>query len=289
MTQPTLDQKYSDLVDQLGIQNATFKAFLQGMPDDTVRLDDGRTIKTLTGVIRDLNRFQYVQRVIDHRLYSDMVADSTIDVGLLIRVWGDTININGLYQKTDVSTFNKISYQDIYDLRNFLPSPWNYLQVTATSAQIQSGYGLLDFEIPVSATIISDQVINGTYKYTVNSAGNRGTVSGDIKIIVSAGDKNVVYVIFNNKRVVNAVDASLSSLTNPEKFILFRSSDDSVHKFLLVFIPGQDASNQTLIGDLDFRLQGIDLSVVDKPVDPTVTVIPAGVNAINSTYVDTKM
>lgn len=117
MTQLTLDQKYSDLVDQLQALNTKFDVFLNGAETATITLSDNRVIKSLSGVIAELKSFSYVQKVIEHRLHSDMVAaNAVIDVGLLIRVWGDTAGVNGLYKKTANAVFTKVSYQDLVDL-----------------------------------------------------------------------------------------------------------------------------------------------------------------------------
>jgi hypothetical protein len=115
--QPALDQQYSTLIDQLSALNAKLNAFINGAATDTVALDNGNTIKTLSGIVADLTRFHYVQKVVDQRLYSDMIAaDSTLEVGLLVRVWGDTALINGLYLKQAPGTYQKVSYATLYDL-----------------------------------------------------------------------------------------------------------------------------------------------------------------------------
>jgi hypothetical protein len=94
-----------------------FDRFLNGTENETILLSDERVIKSLSGVIAELKSFRYVQKVIEHRLHSDMVAaNSVIDVGLLIRVWGDAAGVNGLYKKTADAVFTKVSYQDLVDL-----------------------------------------------------------------------------------------------------------------------------------------------------------------------------
>lgn len=110
-----LDSKYSALIDELQALTAKFSVFLNGPADQVITTDSG-PIKTLAGVIADLKKYQYVQKVVDHKTYGDMTQDSTIEPGLLIRVWGDTTELNGLYQKNNDNTFTKLAYQGLVDL-----------------------------------------------------------------------------------------------------------------------------------------------------------------------------
>jgi len=106
-----LDTKYSTLVDQLQALNAKFSAFMNGTADQTVPTDNG-PLRTLAGVIANITKTQYIQKMIDHRLYSDMINDSVnISTGMLVRVWGDSVEVNGIYQKKDDGSFSKINYQ----------------------------------------------------------------------------------------------------------------------------------------------------------------------------------
>lgn len=117
MTNPTLDQQYSTLITALSNLNSQLNTFINGLATDTVTLSDGRVIKSLSGIIADLNKFRYVQKIVDQRLYSDMIAaDATLDVGLIVRVWGDTSTVNGLYLKQATGTYTKITYTSLYDL-----------------------------------------------------------------------------------------------------------------------------------------------------------------------------
>lgn len=120
---PSLDQQYSSLITQLTALNAQLDKFVNGLATDTITTTDGRVLKSLSGIIADLNKFRYVQKIVDQRLYSDMIAaDATLDVGLIVRVWGDTPTVNGLYLKQTAAvgstpgTYAKITYSTLYDL-----------------------------------------------------------------------------------------------------------------------------------------------------------------------------
>ena len=111
-----LDTQYSALIDQFIALNAQLNSFINGDIHTTIVTNAG-TIKSLSGIIADLNKFRFVQRIIDHRLHIDMITDDlNINIGLLIRVYGDTPIINGIYIKTATGVYSKISYSDLYGL-----------------------------------------------------------------------------------------------------------------------------------------------------------------------------
>lgn len=289
---PTLDQKYSDLVDQLGNQNALFGAFLNGGPDDVVNLSGGRSVKSLSGVIADLNRFKYVQKIVDQRLYSDMIAaDATIENGILTRVWGDTTQVNGLYLKVSTGTYSKISYQTVYDLKDFLPDPWNYLQIQYDPTVTSLGAGLVQFALPSSVTQVNDIALKGSYKYTIDTTNYRGTIHGELTILISALDPTHVSATIQNHRLVGAIDPGLSSLVTLENIRVQRMSDANTHNFIVTFIPPVDPSANPIAGFLDFRLNGVDLNIVSQVTTPaTLTFIPpTGFTGSLATYNDAKV
>jgi hypothetical protein len=265
MTSLTLDQKYAALVEELAQQNATFKTFLNGAEDDTVYLDSNRTVKTLLGTIKDLKRFQYVQKVIDHRLYNDMIAaDATIAIGLLVRVWGDVPAKVGLYRKDSAGVYTKVSYQDLYDLRDVLPDPWNYLQIKADETQTDETVALVQFQLPVAAATASSQVLRGTYQYNIQVDGYKGTIAGDVMIVVSASTQSKVSVkIQVSNRLVGDVDDGLSTVVL-EKVVINRISSPDVHTFSVSFVPPSTLVDGNILGSLDFRFNGVDTKVVKK-------------------------
>jgi hypothetical protein len=111
-----LDQQYSALIDQFSALTTKMNAFINGDKNTTIVTDAG-TIKSLSGVIADLNKFRFVQKIIDHNLYADMIADDiNIDVGMLIRIFGDTSLINGIYLKSATGVYGKINYANLYGL-----------------------------------------------------------------------------------------------------------------------------------------------------------------------------
>lgn len=109
-----LDTKYSTLIDELKALNYKFSTFINGPNGETVPTSNG-PIKTLTSIVSDITKIKYIQKIIDHRLYSDMIDDQlNISTGLLVRIWGDLTEVNGIYQKNTDDTFTKINYQALF-------------------------------------------------------------------------------------------------------------------------------------------------------------------------------
>jgi hypothetical protein len=114
MTPSNLETKHSELVDQLEALNIKLDQFINGDASVTINTDGG-TIKSLAGIVQDLYTVRALQKIVDHRLLTEAQADATITDGMLVRVWGDTAEINGIY-KAVTGSLTKISYADLYDL-----------------------------------------------------------------------------------------------------------------------------------------------------------------------------
>ena len=120
MSRIDLDTKYSNLIDELTNLTGKLNTFIHGDAATTISTNSG-VIKSLAGLVADLKKYRYTQKVIDHRTYANMMGDRfNIEDGLLIRVWGDTPELNGLYMKESEYDVVKLSYQDLLDI---LPIP----------------------------------------------------------------------------------------------------------------------------------------------------------------------
>lgn len=169
-----------ELVAQLTQLNKQLELFIKGDADTTIATNGG-LIKSIAGISRDLNQFRYVQKVIDHRLYSDMIsADNDIENGMLVRIWGD--NTNGIYRKNGSLDYSKVSYSDLYDLRDFLPNPWNYVHITKTDVEFDQDLALFTYRLPASADKVIGDMFEGTFRVTSSVAGNRGSYA--VKFII---------------------------------------------------------------------------------------------------------
>lgn len=216
MTAITLDEKYKELIDSFSTLNDKLNKFINGSPSETVSIEGGSNIKTISGLASDLKSFKYVQRVINHRLYSDMLAD-TIEDGMLIRVWGND-SLNGLYKKDGVS-YQKVSYSDLYDLRDYLPNPWNYSQVKKNSTEFNAGLDILSYKVINSNLYQTNpRVVKGSALYSIDSPTIRGSFSFDFTIntVTGSGGNESKFLITLSNQVKLAVDDDFNDLVMPE-------------------------------------------------------------------------
>jgi hypothetical protein len=257
-----LETKHAALVDELAKLNLKFKQFIEGSADVVIPVGTGgQLVKSVSGIVRDLNQFKYVQRVVDHRLYADMIAHTDLEVGMLVRVWGDTTSNNGLYKK-DSGGFQKVSYQDLYDLRNFLPDPWNYYHFSFTEAELLANKKLLGFTLPVS-TGTKDLLLQGTLKYRTNEPGYRGSYSTKFHLLITTGTQTEQFYIYQKFfSMMNALDAGVSE-TFPCYLKVIFNSDEMNHNGSVWFVPAMLPDGVTVLpGTLDLTFQEIDLNAV---------------------------
>lgn len=263
----TLDQKYSAIIDQLGVLNTKFNRFINGDETVVVPTDSGG-IRSIAGTTAELLRFRYVQKVIDHRLYSDMVADSpNIEVGMLIRVYGDTDAINGLYKKTDTG-FLRVTYSDLYDLGNKLPNPWNYQYIKVNPTDTVDSKQLLVYTEPLSSTDIFSQILRGNLTYTTTGAGVRGVSSRSFKLLISTGDTNLkTFNYQTSKDITNDIDGGLAAFaTTPQLDVAF-STDAFNHTVSIWFKPPTDAQGNPVQGTAEITFEGIDRQKIKLVAD----------------------
>lgn len=245
MTELTLDQKYASLIDELSVLNTKFDKFMNGDEYATIPVEGGNNIKSLSGITKDLRSFKYVQRVINHRLYQDMV-DDLIEEGMLIRVWGDTEEINGLYKKKSIG-FDKVSYSDLYDLRDFLPNPWNYATITKNQSEFNTGLDLCSFTVPNSAFETNTRRLKGTAIYTLDGVGSRGSISFDFTIVTLTGDgTDPKLTILLSNLVFLAIDNGFSAVDVPELNVRITKGVLDT-KYTVTTTPFKVRSNQTPI------------------------------------------
>lgn len=211
-----LDKKYTDLVDELTALNAKFNLFINGDLNDTIATDAG-PVKSLASLQRDITSFKYVQKIIDHKAYADMVAENlSIETGMLIRVWGDNdMSKNGVYKKVANAAFTKIIYSDIYDLRDYLPNPWNYRNIKKSADQFANDINILTVTLPNMVDKTFDEVIDGDFKGTVDFDGKRGSFYTKFKIhLAGVSDDTRKLITLSDSSVIALDDLTVLALTD---------------------------------------------------------------------------
>lgn len=258
-----LDTKYSQLIDQLTKFNEKLDTFINGDEDETVVVNSG-TIKSLSGTIKDLNRFRYVQKVINHRLYADMIAaDINIEDGMLIRIWGDTILINGIYKKDSTNVYTKIIYSDLYDLKGFLPNPWNYDHISKLASEFSNKISLFTIKIPASEIDSSSFSFTGDLNATIDDVGLRGVFDLSFKIVLVAGGVSDAKGIIKSLDATKvAVDTNFSTLTVP--VLTYDVVSTSLeHKYTFYIDTFFDGINR-VPARLEFKVNSVDPSIFKK-------------------------
>lgn len=253
-----LDQKYSKLIDDLGKLNAKFNRFINGDESVVVPTDSGG-IRSVAGTVAELLRFRYVQKVIDHRLYSDMVADNAnIEEGMLVRVFGDADQINGLYKKTGPASFLRVVYSDLYDLGNKLPNPWNYQMITLSKLDTVDAKKLLTFNHPTSSTDIFSEMLRGNITYTTTEPGFKGVSSRSFKLLISTGDQNTKFQTYKfGNDITNDIEGGLATLTTQPQIDVSFENTIYDHTVSIWFTPPKDANGDPVPGFAEISFDGI--------------------------------
>lgn len=253
-----LDTQYSDLIAQMAILNQKLSLFVNGDAQTVIPTDAG-AIKSLAGVVSSLNKFKYVQKVVDHRLYSDMVGDDlNLEVGILIRVWGDTGTVNGLYLKTATATFVKSSYNDLYDLRDFLPNPWNIIYIKKDKTQFTGDLPFIQYTIPKTETTVFSRRFSISIKVDSDTAGYRGSVYGEQTILSCVGPGGYQSTSVNQPDLEGvAIDDGFNSASNIQVVVTcVQTPTDNI--FTVTLPAMKDTNNVPIPAYLELKILGID-------------------------------
>lgn len=243
------NEAYQALVEQLSALNTKLYKFINGTSTDSVATDAG-PVKTIAGIVKDLTAFHYVQRVTDFKLYQQAYdALPTFEEGMLFRIWGDTVGINGLYEKQVVNglaALVKVSYSDLYDLRDIFPPPWNYLNFQFDKTALDNGGGsIAERQISFSSTGYTE-----TFRVEIElhstKAGYRGVNKRVIEFALNTGNSTE---IANTQTVVSnttaALDSGFTGLTLP--VLLVSDAPDTVYHNVKVMVSMPSIQDSMLI------------------------------------------
>lgn len=112
MTDAQTIQRLSTLLDKVD-------AFVNGPEDQHVSTSNG-PLKTMAGIAADVKKTRAVQFIPDYASVLLATSDATLVTGDVVRV----PNV-GYFQKNNVGGFDKVSYSDLYDLRDVALNPFN--------------------------------------------------------------------------------------------------------------------------------------------------------------------
>lgn len=200
----SFDTEHRALVAELTRLNQKFSAFLNGGPDQTVQTESG-FVKTISGIEKALERFNYVQRVIDVPTKNELdMSWGAYEDGMLFRVFRDlTSTNNGLWQKQfdpeqEVFSLVKVTYSDLYDLRDINPAPWNYLNFSFTKQDFDN----------LNTTIVQRSI-------PMSTSGHSETIRIEIEFkSMKKGFRGVKKVVHDYAFVLGDVDAVIATVDN---------------------------------------------------------------------------
>ena len=258
----SVDIKHQQLINDFEKLNSKLDKFINGTKDELVQLDSGM-VKTISGIAESMQRFKYVQQIIDYKLYGDMVAaDLQIEDGMLIRVYGDVDPLkNGIYRKDGSMVYTKINYSEIYDLRDLLPNPWNYTHTSLTPTQFDSAaFQMLSFISPYSMVNIDDYIIEGSVRIKCDQAGCRGSYNYDFKVHILSGNQSVVNDIIVTNESTLSIDTAFTALLKPNIYVnvVNQGINDSIR---LMLNPLRDDQQNTIPSYATITYKGIDTSI----------------------------
>lgn len=215
MATNNLDDKYAGLVAQLQTLLATLNTFIHGGPDETV-VTDGQVLSTISGVEQQLLAVRYMLKIKDHRLLADAQADTDLVEGMLVRVWGDTSQVNGIYKLLANDTLLKISASQIPTDIGSIDGLSTILNAKVNTVQ---GLGLSQLSYTADertklSGIAEDATFNSSDADLRNRGSHTGTQSADS---ITDGTTNKAYTAGERTKLsyiasgatVNSADSAL--------------------------------------------------------------------------------
>jgi hypothetical protein len=188
-----LNDQYAGLIGKIS-------AFINGPASGTVQTTSG-SIKTLAGLAQDVSTLRYSQKISDINTLANAINTllPVMSEGDLVRIWGDVVGVNGIYQ-CESGALVKISYSDLYDLRDLNPKTGAH--VTADETTTTRVIPVATFTLPVSATSVSNLVLRGHIAYRSKQTSYRGSYAADFTMNVIGGDESeaVAVVVLSTRQ-----------------------------------------------------------------------------------------
>lgn len=253
---------YQQLLQQLQDLNNKINLFVNGNDSTLIPVASG-TIKSLAGIQKAALTNRFVQTIIDMKTRQDILNNiSFYNVGNLFRVWGETDpTFNGIYKIDTPSTILKISYADAYDLKEYLPNPWNYDTIKFDETVSNQPFLIAKITQPVQTIKVSLDEFIVDYSYVVDTnakyAAYHSVVGVPVK--VSARDTTEYFSDVNNSGSYS-VSHFYSTLTYPKTPIItvVHSINVNEHVFQIYFNPPVDGNGVTVAGHGSLNIRNVD-------------------------------
>lgn len=245
-------QKLADLV-------AKVNAFVNGPASQVIQTDNGQ-LKTLAGAIKALESIEYVQKIHEFNSVSQLMSAS-VELGELGRVNLDIDPLNnGIYQKQQAGWI-KVSYEDLYDLQDKLPNPWNNVVKTFDEVAIAGPIKVAAGFIPVSNASTASSVFRARLEYNLDQGGVTFAYHSDMFVSVYGKASGVFGSQVNVLGANTFSPGSYAPGTLPTLRVV-HSNVNSDHMFEVFLDPAKDGST-VRPGNGRLLLENIDLNVFD--------------------------
>lgn len=265
---PTTDElTYQTLLQEMQDMNAIISKFINGSADTSIAVSSG-TIKTLAGIQKAALTPSYIQTIVDieNRAYV-LNHMSYYTNGQLFRIWGETDPLfNGIYKKDTDTTIVKVSYADLYDLKEYFPDPWDYSQISFDeSTSIANQFLIATVTQPVQAVKFNLDAFTLDYTYIVDSNSQYASyhVVDNITVRLSARAQSEHFESINNSGTgVTTNFYSTLVYSQTPQITVEHTSDVTNHIFNIYFVPPRDASNVIVSGHGIIRFKNVDKTYV---------------------------
>lgn len=230
---------------------ATLEKIINGAENETVSTNNGQ-VPTLAGLVKQTRQFTHVLPVIDYKRHVELVADGLADllkVGQIYRVWGDDDKIkNGFYrvEESNIKLPLKSDYSDIYDLKQNLPNPWNYIDKTVYGSEI-STTRVCSWVVGKTGTDSFSQSLEGTLHATSTLSGSESMSQIDFKLMF-AYNENFPSRIKQTYAITHNTNLDIGSViaTKPDLKLFAIVEDTTMSDLVKISLFIQQTSNVNL-------------------------------------------
>lgn len=258
---PTIAESTEKLADLVAKVNTFVNA-----PAGTVVQTTGGPVKSIAGVIAQLENIGYIAQVRDFNTVGEMYAhESELAIGQLARVNLDLVPANnGIYRLESLVGLVKINYADLYDLNDKLPNPWNNFEIPFTETETLSPYNIIEASFAVSNGFIKSGTLEGRIEYTSDFSGASFTYAAPFVLTVAgkgSASYDSAYQPTASVTLMGAVPGVLPGLSAVHAVVA------SQHVFTIRLIPARVVSaGQVLSGNGRILIKDVDLDVFRKLV-----------------------
>lgn len=266
---PSTDEtSYAVLLQNLSNLNAQISQFVNGTASETVTTTAGQ-IKTLAGIEQASMAVGYLQKIIDVSTVSYIISHAaSYSIGQLFRVWGETVpTTNGIYELITLTSVNKVSYADLYDLKQFVPNPFNYNSITFNEANTAAPLLITTIVQPVQSVkfTLDDFELDWTYVVSSNATYYSYHANNGITVRCSGQAANTYFSDVGNGLGITSHFYSTSTYSTVPMISVTYTYTTTQHIFSVYLNPPTDINSVVVPGSGIIRFKGVDTTDITIP------------------------